>query len=64
MSQERLAELCDRHRTFVSLLERGRQTASLPTLFRLADALQTRPSTLIKRVEEQLASVQRGDPRT
>ena len=54
LSQERLAELCDRHRTFVSLLERGQQTPSLPTLFRLAQALDIRPSVLVRRVELEL----------
>lgn len=51
MSQEELAHACDRHRTYVSLLERGQNSPSLQTIFRLARALDVEPSAFLKRVE-------------
>ncbi len=50
LSQEALADACDRHRTYISLLERGRNSPSLDTIFELAEALETRPSELVRRV--------------
>ena len=54
MSQEQLAVACDRHRTYVSLLERGKNSPSVRTLFMMAEALEVAPSTLLKRVEKKL----------
>lgn len=54
LSQEALAEATDRHRTYVSLVERGRNSPSLRTLFRLASALEVHPSELIRAVELEL----------
>ncbi len=54
MSQEALAHACDRHRTYISLLERGRNSPSLRTLFRLATALGTLPSSIIRHVEVEI----------
>jgi len=51
MSQESLAEKSGYHRTTIGLLERGQRSASLRTLFNLADTLKLRPSALIKKVE-------------
>lgn len=39
LSQEKLAELTDVHRTYVSGIERGRQNISLLTMKKLAQAL-------------------------
>jgi transcriptional regulator with XRE-family HTH domain len=55
MSQERLALESGYHRTYVSLLERGRNVPSLRTIFRLASVLQIAPSELIHRVEMQMS---------
>ena len=46
MSQEKLAELCELHRTEVSLLERGGREPRLGTMVKLATALSTSPETL------------------
>lgn len=54
ISQEELALACDRHRTYVSLLERGKNSPSVRTLFMMAAALDIAPSTLLKRVEKRL----------
>lgn len=54
LSQEALAHACDRHRTYISLLERGKHSPSIGTLFRLADALSTQPSDILHRVEALL----------
>lgn len=39
MSQERLAELAEVHRTYISTIERGKQNISLAVIIRLADVL-------------------------
>lgn len=51
LSQEALAHEAELQRNFVSLLERGYNQPSINTLWKLAGALQVRPSTLIKAVE-------------
>ena len=40
LSQERLAELCDLHRTEIGLLERGERSPRLETLVTLARGLE------------------------
>ena len=52
-SQERLAELADLDRTYVSGVERGIRNPALSTLERLADALQMRVSELIRDAERR-----------
>lgn len=54
LSQEALAHACDRHRTYISLLERAKHSPSLGVLFNLADALGTKPSDILRRVEAKL----------
>ena len=39
ISQEKLAELAQIHRTYISSIERGQQNISLTILIRLADSL-------------------------
>lgn len=46
MTQQQLADLCGRHRTFIISIEKGRQNASALTLIRLASALRVLPSEL------------------
>lgn len=46
ISQERLAERCDLHRTEISLLERAGREPRLATLVKLAGALETTPAAL------------------
>jgi transcriptional regulator with XRE-family HTH domain len=54
LSQEALAHEADRHRTYVSLLERGRNSPSLLTIFRIADVLKVRPSEIVRLVETEI----------
>ena len=54
LSQEALAHGCNRHRTYISLLERGKHSPSLGILFDLAAALDTRPSGILRRVEAKI----------
>jgi len=52
LSQEALALNADVDRTFVSQIERGVNQPSLATLFKLCEALEVRPSTLLSMVEK------------
>jgi len=52
LSQEALAFEADLQRNYISLLERGQNSASLKTLFKLAPVLGVPVSTLLIRVEE------------
>jgi transcriptional regulator with XRE-family HTH domain len=54
LSQEALAHACDRHRTYIGLLERGLRMPSLGTIFVLAKALNRSPSELVDRVATAL----------
>ncbi|TGE03549.1 helix-turn-helix domain-containing protein [Hymenobacter fodinae] len=55
MSQEELAYASSLNRTYISHLENGKQAPSLVTLFNLAQALNEKPSTLLRRVELHLS---------
>jgi transcriptional regulator with XRE-family HTH domain len=55
LSQEALSFACGRHRTYVSLIERGRTSPSIDTLWRLASALHVAPHEIVARVEGVLA---------
>ncbi len=48
LSQEKLAELADLHRTYVSDIERGNRNVSLANILKLCDALQVAPAKLFK----------------
>lgn len=47
LTQEVLAEAAGLHPTFISNVERGYRTATVPTLLRLAKGLAVPPSTLV-----------------
>ena len=51
LSQQSLALETDLDRTYISLLERGKRQPSLRTLFILAEALGTRASALVRKLE-------------
>jgi transcriptional regulator with XRE-family HTH domain len=50
-SQEELAERAAIHRTYVSQIERGLKSPTITMLFKLAAALETTPSKILKQVE-------------
>ncbi len=50
ISQERLAELCDLHGTYVGRVERGTQNISLKNIGKIARALKVKLSDLFKDV--------------
>ena len=54
LTQEALSLICGRHRTYVSLIERGKNAPSITTLWMLAEALKVQPSEVIRRVEVRL----------
>lgn len=51
ISQEELAERAAIHRTYVSQIERGLKSPTVFMLFKLATALDTTPSKILKQVE-------------
>ncbi|WP_439364501.1 helix-turn-helix domain-containing protein [Bradyrhizobium sp. DASA03005] len=51
ISQEELAERAAIHRTYVSQIERGLKSPTIFMLFKLAAALNTTPSKILKQVE-------------
>ena len=64
LSQEALSHLCGRHRTYVSLLERGHSSPSLDTIWRIAEALSVSPSKIVRAVEARVAARSRRSKRT
>ena len=53
-SQTTLALRADVDRNYISLIELGRNSPSLRTIFRLCDALDIAPSELMKDIERRL----------
>jgi transcriptional regulator with XRE-family HTH domain len=47
LSQEKLAELADLHRTYIADIERGTRNVSLINILRLAEAMETVPGDLV-----------------
>jgi len=54
LSQEKLAELADYDRTYISLMERGLRQPTLTTIFRLSKALGLSPSDIIRDIEKEI----------
>ena len=52
ISQEKFADLCDLHRTYVSDVELGKRNVSLENIRKMALALDTRLSILFEEVEK------------
>ena len=48
LSQEKLAELCDLHRTYIGMIERGEKNITLKNIEKIANALQVDMSYLLK----------------
>jgi transcriptional regulator with XRE-family HTH domain len=53
LSQEMLGLESGYHRTYISLLERGKKSPSLQTIFNLAITLKIEPNELIREVESK-----------
>ena len=51
LSQEVLSGLADIGRSHLSMIETGRKTANLETIWKIAGAFNMNPSELIRRVE-------------
>ena len=49
LSQEKLAELCGLHRTYVGSVERSERNVSIDNIEKIANALRTSPSELLSR---------------
>jgi transcriptional regulator with XRE-family HTH domain len=60
ISQEELSFRTGRHRTYVSLLERGKHSPSLDTVWLLADGLGVSPSEFVRMVESRLRGRRRA----
>ena len=53
-SQEDLAFEAGIHRTYVSMIERGKKSPTLAVIVKLANALHVKPSELLQRAEVEL----------
>jgi len=51
LSQEKLGDVCDSDRTFVSMLERGLVSPTLRTIVKFSRALGVAPSEMIRQTE-------------
>jgi transcriptional regulator with XRE-family HTH domain len=60
ISQEMLAFESGYHRTYISLLERGRKVPTLGTIFCLAQVLHMSPSEMLRLVELRMQETARG----
>ena len=54
LSQEVVSGLADIGRTHLSAIERGTRRPTLETFYRIAEALQVKPSTLMASIEEEI----------
>jgi transcriptional regulator with XRE-family HTH domain len=61
LSQERLAELADIHRTYIGDVERGLRNLALVNMYRIAAALKISLADLVHEMEK--AFVTRGTPK-
>ena len=51
-SQSELANLAELDRTYISLLERGLRQPTIETIFKIAEALNTKASIIIQKIEK------------
>ena len=54
MTQERLAEICGFHPTYIGQLERGEKNASVETLYRVSQGLNISMCSLLEKTESSL----------
>jgi transcriptional regulator with XRE-family HTH domain len=60
ISQEKLAALCDLHRTYISLLERSLRSPTIDVLERIAAGLGETTSALLAEAEKNMEGRKRG----
>lgn len=51
LSQEKLADMCSLHRTYIGSVERGERNVSLENIVSISRALKIRPSKLLENIE-------------
>lgn len=56
LSQEALAALCNLHRTYIGLIERGERSLSITTIEEIARALDVAPGRLFEEIEGSAAA--------
>jgi transcriptional regulator with XRE-family HTH domain len=56
ISQEKFAEIVGLHRTYISDVERGLRNISLINIFKIAHALDVKPSDIFHRMEASIKS--------
>ncbi len=54
LSQEVVSGLADIGRTHLSAIERGVRKPTLETFFKICDAMEVKPSILIKTIEDEM----------
>ncbi len=54
-SQEVVSGLAGIGRTHLSAIERGQRRPTLDTFFRIADALEIKPSSLLQEIEKEIS---------
>ncbi|WP_055109477.1 helix-turn-helix domain-containing protein [Paenibacillus ihumii] len=59
LSQEDLAHECDVDRSYISMIEVGRNEPSVTKIFELCKGLQIKPSDFFKLVENEYIKIQR-----
>ena len=54
LSQEKLANLCNLDRTYISLMERGLRQPTLHTIYAISTVLKISPESIISEVSTQI----------
>lgn len=54
LSQTQFSAMTDIARSHLTMLENGKKTARLDTFFRIAEALEIRPSSLMELLEKEM----------